>query len=135
MTSIKMPSIRKKSLSSADEVRTPPKARLETVQVHGARVGRMQLEPGWKWSESIQPIARTEFCEAVHRGYVISGRLHVAGNDGLEVELGPGDVYAIEPGHDAWVVGDEPYIALEFEEKTVAEYALPQPAEEAAPVH
>jgi hypothetical protein len=142
MPSIKMPSIRKKSLNAADDVRTPPNTRVETVGIGGVKVGRIQLQPGWKWSEAIKPIAKTEFCEAAHRGYVISGRIHIVGNDGLELDLAPGDVYSLEPGHDAWVVGNEPWVALEFEQRTIEEYARPpeeyaQVPEEAGsvPVH
>ena len=78
---------------------------------------------GWPWSECIKPIVGGESCQAAHLGYVVSGRIHIASDDGSELDLGPGDVYRLEPGHDAWVLGDEPFVALEFESKTADTYA------------
>jgi quercetin dioxygenase-like cupin family protein len=77
-------------------------------------VGRGVLEPGWRWSEHVQPLAGTDSCEASHTGYVLSGRMRVAMADGVEGEAGPGFAFVIPPGHDAWVVGDEPCVFLDF---------------------
>jgi hypothetical protein len=76
--------------------------------------GRLFLQPGWKWSECVKPIAQTPSCQAAHLTYHISGRLHIRMDDGTELEFGPGDVSHIPPGHDAWVVGNEPVIAIDI---------------------
>lgn len=83
-----------------------------TVSGHPVIYGR--FEPGWRWSENIKPIAGTEKCEATHLLYVMSGRMKVVHDDGTEAEIGPGDVASIEPGHDAWIVGDEACMAIDF---------------------
>jgi quercetin dioxygenase-like cupin family protein len=72
------------------------------------------FEPGCRWSENIRPIAGTETCEATHLLYVESGRMKIVHDDGSEAEVGPGDIVAIQPGHDAWVVGDEPCVSVDF---------------------
>ena len=118
-----MAGIEKKSFDSPDETRTPDKTKVEVVNLGGTTAGRSTFQPGWKWSECIKPVAGTESCQARHVGTVASGRLHIVHEDGSEVEIGAGDAYVIEPGHDAWVVGDEPYVAYEFESKTAAEFA------------
>jgi quercetin dioxygenase-like cupin family protein len=104
----------KKSLNSPDETRTFPKGRVETVTVGGVTFGRATLDPGWKWSEHVKPIAKTKSCEAPHTQYQISGRLHIRMDDGTEIDLGPGDVSVIAPGHDAWVVGNEPVVVIDI---------------------
>lgn len=81
----------------------------------GSIVGRAVFEPGWKWSQDVRPIAGTESCQAPHAAYIVSGRLMVAMDDGTQRELGPGDVAFIPAGHDAWVVGDEPCVFVDFE--------------------
>ena len=87
---------------------------MDIVRVGGLTVGRGTFEPGWRWSEHVKPLAGTETCEASHAGYVISGRMIVRMNDGTEAEAGPGAIVVIEPGHDAWVVGDEPCVFVDF---------------------
>lgn len=104
----------KKNVDSPDETRTPPRARIDVVTVGDLVFGRAVFEPGWRWSESVKPVAKTESCMAHHNGYVISGRIVMRMDDGTEVEAGPGDVFVCPPGHDAWVVGDEPCVALDF---------------------
>jgi mannose-6-phosphate isomerase-like protein (cupin superfamily) len=94
---------------------------LEVVRVGDTEVGRMTLQPGWKWSECIKPVVKTESCQAEHLGYAVSGRLHVVHNDGVEVDVGPGDAYVIHAGHDAWVLGQEPFVCVEF--KSAGEFA------------
>lgn len=113
-------------MDSPDEVRSFENGRAEIVNLGGFSVMRMNLQPGWKWSISVKPIVKTESCQSHHIGYVISGRLKVVSVDGKETELQPGSVYEIMPGHDAWVVGDEPFIALELSQDTVTKYAKPR---------
>ena len=103
-----------KSFGKPDEVREFPKGRLELIKVGGAMVGRAILEPGWKWSTSVQPIAKTKSCEAPHFQYHVSGVLKVLMDDGSEFECRAGDVSLLPSGHDAWVVGDAPVIVIDF---------------------
>jgi mannose-6-phosphate isomerase-like protein (cupin superfamily) len=118
-----MAGVASKPFDSPDETRTPDKTRIEVVRIGGATAARMRMDPGWKWSECIKPIAGTDSCQARHVGFVQSGRLHVIHDDGTKVELGPGDAYVIEPGHDAEVLGDEPFVGFEFESRSAEEYA------------
>ena len=90
-------------------------------RVGKTEVGRFTFQPGWRWSECIKPIVETDSCQAEHLGFVVSGKIHVAHEDGTALDLGPGDAYWIAPGHDAWVLGDEPFVGMEF--KSAAEYA------------
>ncbi len=104
-----------KNFASADDVRTFDKGRMEVLTLGDATVGRATFQPHWKWSECVKPIAGTESCEVAHLGYVVSGRMHVVMNDGIEGDAGPGDLFEIAPGHDAWIVGDEPCVILDFQ--------------------
>lgn len=104
-----------------DEVRTPEKTRIEIVRLEGVTLGRMNFEPGWRWSECIKPVARTESCQVLHVGYAVSGRLTVRLIDGTEKSIVAGDSYTIPPGHDAWVEGDEPFVGIEI--MSAEEYA------------
>lgn len=103
-----------KSFKSPDEVRTFEKGKLELLNMGGGSVGLLSLEPGWRWSTHVKPIAKTEFCEAPHFQYQVSGRLRVAMADGNEFETVKGDVVRIPSGHDAWVVGDEPVVLVDW---------------------
>ena len=105
-----------KRFESPDEVRefTEGTGRVELVDLNGHAVGLGTFEPGWRWSESVKPIAKTDSCQAHHVGYILSGRLHVKTEDGGEAELGPGEAYEVQPGHDAWVVGDEPVVVVDW---------------------
>ena len=76
---------------------------------------RAVFEPGWRWSESVRPIVGTNSCQTAHLGYVVSGRMHVVMDDGTEAEAGPGEVFAIAPGHDAWIPGDEACVVIDFQ--------------------
>jgi hypothetical protein len=105
----------RKSFGKPDEVREFPKGRLELIKVGGAIVGRATLEPGWKWSTSVKQIAKTKSCEAPHFQYHASGVLKVRMDDGSEFECRPGDVSLLPSGHDAWVVGDEPVVIIDFQ--------------------
>jgi hypothetical protein len=109
-----MASLEAKKLDAPDETRSFDKGKLDVVNVTGATIGRATFEPGWKWSESVKPIVGTDSCQTLHAGYVVSGRINIVMDDGTEREFGPGDAYRIEPGHDAWVVGNEPYAGLDF---------------------
>jgi len=109
-----MASAEKKDLKSPDEVRTFEKGKVELVKMSGGVVGRLTLEPGWRWSEHVKPIVGTAWCEAPHFQYHASGRLHVVMSDGTEFEAGPGEVTALPSGHDAWVVGNEPVVLVDW---------------------
>ena len=109
---------------SPDETRTPAKTRVDVVRTGGgATAARLALEPGWKWSECVKPVAGTDRCQVHHVGFIQAGTMHVVHEDGTELELGPGSAYEILPGHDAWVVGDEGCVAYEFESRAAEEYA------------
>jgi hypothetical protein len=118
-----MAGITTKSFESPDERRTPDKTEMQVVDLGSVRAARMTLQPGWRWSECIKPVVGTESCETHHVGTVAAGRLHVQHDDGTEVEIGPGDAYVIEPGHDAWVIGSEPFVGYEFDSKAAETYA------------
>jgi uncharacterized cupin superfamily protein len=106
-----------KNFDSPDEVRQfEGKGQAKVVNVAGQVVGRGTFEPGWKWSENVKPIAGTDSCQVSHLGYVLSGRMRVYMDDGSEAEVGPGDVVAIPPGHDAEVVGDVACEMVDFGE-------------------
>ena len=111
------------SFDSPDETRRPDKSRVDVVSMGETKAARLTFEPGWRWSECIKPVAGTDSCQARHVGVVVSGRLHVVHEDGTEGEVGAGEAYVVEPGHDAWVVGDDRFVAYEFESRAVAEYA------------
>jgi hypothetical protein len=118
-----MPGVQALDFDAPSETRTPEKTRIDVVRVGDTTAGRFAFEPGWKWSECVKPVAGTDSCEARHVGVVQSGRLLVSHEDGTELELGAGEAYVIEPGHDAWVVGDERFVAFEFESRAASEYA------------
>jgi mannose-6-phosphate isomerase-like protein (cupin superfamily) len=109
-----MSKMQKKSMNSPDETRTFDKGKIDLTKIGDTRIGRMYLEPGWSWEKCMKPIAKTESCQASHTQYVVSGRVGVKMNDGDEEEYGPGDVLYIPPGHNSWVVGNEPYIGIEI---------------------
>ena len=104
-----------KSFGKPEEVREFPKGRVDLLKVGGATVGRASFEPGWRWSTSVQPIAKTKSCEAPHFQYHVSGVLMVLMDDGTELECKPGDVSLLPSGHDAWVVGNEPAVIVDFQ--------------------
>lgn len=104
-----------KSFNSADEVRTFDKGKLELIKIGGAIVGRGTFQPGWKWSESVKPLVKTKSCEAPHFQYHVSGTLRIKMDDGTETECKAGDVSFLPMGHDAWVVGNEPVVVVDFQ--------------------
>ena len=109
-----MASLEKKSLDQPDETRPIDKGTVEVVELDGATVMRTTFQPGWRWSECVKPVVGTESCQTHHLGYAISGRMHVVMDDGTELEIGPGEAMQIPPGHDAWIVGDEAYVGVDF---------------------
>jgi hypothetical protein len=98
-----------------DEIREFPQGRLELIKVGGATVGRAVFEPGWKWSTSVQPLAKTKSCEAPHFQYHVSGVLRILMDDGTEFDCRAGDVSLLPSGHDAWVIGNEPAVVVDFQ--------------------
>jgi hypothetical protein len=109
-----MAGVESKHLDAPEETRTPEKTEVNVVHLGDVQVGRFTFEPGWKWSECVQPVAGTDSCQLEHLGYVVSGRLRIAHADGTGLDLGPGEAYRIDPGHDAWVLGEEPFVGVEF---------------------
>jgi class 3 adenylate cyclase len=107
--------LQRRRFSEATEVRRFPNGRVEVVEMDDHVVGLMVYEPGWRWSTSVKPIAGTAACQYHHVGYTVSGRLRVQMPDGTELEIGPEEIFEIPPGHDAWVVGDEPWVSVDFE--------------------
>ena len=103
-----------KGFDAPDEVREFPNGRLEIVRIGDGEVGRLVLEPGWRWSEHVKPIAGTDSCEVAHFQYHVSGQLAVRMDDGTELLAGPGDVTSLPAGHDGWVVGDEPVVIVDW---------------------
>jgi len=103
------------NLDEADETRKFEKGKLELVKIGGATVGRGIFEPGWKWSTHVKPIAKTKSCEAPHLQYHVSGTLHIVMDDGTERDVGPGEISHLPAGHDAWVVGKEPVVVVDFQ--------------------
>lgn len=112
-----------KSMESPDERRTPAKSTIDVTHLEGYTLGRFTFQPGWRWSECIKPVVGTTSCQNHHLGYCVSGRLTVRLDDGTEKQFRPGDVYAIPPGHDGWVDGNEPFVGLEI--MSAEEYARP----------
>jgi mannose-6-phosphate isomerase-like protein (cupin superfamily) len=109
-----MSKMQKKNLSQPDEKRSFEKGQVELVSLGGVKFGRATLQPGWKWSTCVKPLAKTQSCQAPHLQYHMSGRLHTVMDDGSTAEFGPGDVSLIPPGHDAWVVGKEPVVVIDI---------------------
>jgi hypothetical protein len=103
-----------KDFGKADEVRTFPNGQLELLHIGGSDIGRLTLQPGWRWSEHVKPLAGTELCEAPHFQYHVTGTLRIRMADGTEFDAVPGQVTALPSGHDAWVVGDEPVEVVDW---------------------
>jgi quercetin dioxygenase-like cupin family protein len=109
-------SMQKKSMDSPDEHQAFDKWKYDLVSVGGSTFERVIFEPGFKWSVHAKPIFGTDSCQLAHLGYGISGRLGVRMDDGSEEEFGPGEIISIPPGHDGWVIGEEPVVYLELAE-------------------
>jgi hypothetical protein len=112
---VQMAGVESRNFESPDETRAPEKTTVELVNLGGGQIGRYTFQPGWRWSECIKPVVKTESCQVEHVGYVVSGGLHVEHEDGSSGEVRAGDVYRVAPGHDAWVVGDDPAVFVEFQ--------------------
>jgi len=123
-TSPHIASLQARSHDAPDEVRTPPKTRVEVVRLGGHTIGRFTFEPGWRWSECVKPVVGTDSCQNAHLGYAVSGQLGVRLTDGTETTIKAGDSYTIPPGHDAWVEGDETFVGIEV--MSAEQYAQPQ---------
>jgi hypothetical protein len=120
-----MASMEAKSFHHPEESRKFEKGRLDLIKVGGGTVGRGRFEPGWKWSTHLKPMVNTQSCMAPHLQYHVSGVLHVVMDDGTERDIGPGEVSSLPPGHDAWVVGNEPVEVIDFQ--GMVDYAKPAP--------
>jgi class 3 adenylate cyclase len=107
--------LQRRRFSEATDVRRFPHGQVEVVEMDDNIVGRMTYEPGWQWSVDVKPIAGSDSCQFHHLGFTVSGRLRVQMADGAELETGPNEVFEFPPGHDAWVVGNEPWVAIDFE--------------------
>jgi mannose-6-phosphate isomerase-like protein (cupin superfamily) len=112
-----------KNMSQPDELRTFDKGKVELTTLGGVTFGRATLLPGWKWSTCVKPIAKTKSCEAAHLQYIVSGRMAVVMDDGSQMEFSTGDMALIPPGHDAWVLGNDPLVAIDI--TGMGEYAKP----------
>jgi len=104
----------KKSFDAPEETRSLHKGKIEAVDLGGVEIRRVTHEPGWRWSECVKPTVETDSCQVGHLIHVLSGRIVVRMDDGSETEFGPGDVGSIPPGHDAWTLGNEPFISMDF---------------------
>jgi quercetin dioxygenase-like cupin family protein len=109
-----MSAAEQRNFGDADETRTFERGRLDLLKIGNSEIGRLTLEPGWRWSDHVKPLAGTEWCEAPHFQYHVAGTLRVRMADGSEFDAGPGDVTALPSGHDAWVVGDEPVVVIDW---------------------
>ena len=109
-----MGNMQKKNLSKPDEKRTFENGQVEIVRLYGVTFGRATFQPGWKWSSCVKPLVKTKSCEEPHLQYHVSGRLHVVMDNGTEDEFVSGDVSFLPPGHDAWVVGNEPVVVIDI---------------------
>jgi len=103
-----------RTFTTPDEVRTFERGRMELVEIGGGHVGRLVLEPGWRWSEHVKPLAGTEWCEAPHFQYHAAGTIRIQMADGEEFDAGPGELTALPAGHDAWVLGDDDVVLIDW---------------------
>ena len=112
-----------KSFESPDERRTADKTQVEVVDLGSVKAARVTLQPGWRWSDCIKPFAGTDSCQVHHQGMLAAGHMHVRHDDGTELEIGPGDAYVIERGHDAWVLGSDVVVGYEFDSTAAETFA------------
>jgi mannose-6-phosphate isomerase-like protein (cupin superfamily) len=109
-----MAGIQKKNFDSPDETRKFENGKLDIANLGDTTIGRGVLHPGWKWSTSVKPIVKTNSCQQHHTMYIVSGKMRVRMDDGNEQEFGPGDTGIVPSGHDTWIVGNEPCVAIDF---------------------
>ena len=126
-TRTSMKAMEVKGFASPDEVRTFPKGKLELIKVGNVMIGKATFEPGWKWSSHVRPLVKTRSCEAPHFQYHISGTLHVVTDSGETRDVKAGEISALGSGHDAWVVGNEPVVVIDFQ--GMRDYAKPMRTE------
>ena len=122
-----MPRLQSKRFTDPDEIRTFPRGRAQVVTLDETTVGRASYGPGWRWSTDLAPITGSASCPLRHLGYAISGTLQVEMLDGQSLRIEPDSVYEIPAGHDAWVVGDEPWVTLEWTSASSVGVALEGP--------
>ena len=109
-----MKTVVEKTFAKSDETRKFEKGKLDLLKIGEGVVGRFTLEPGWRWSTHVKPLAGTDWCETAHFQYIVSGRLHLKMQNGMEFEVGAGEVANVPSGHDAWVVGNEPVVGIDW---------------------
>lgn len=110
-----MARLQRRKFEETDDIRVTGRGQVQVIELGDRTVARQVWQPGWRWSVDVKPIVGTQSCQAHHVAYSVSGRLHVRMTDGIEMEVGPGEVFEIPPGHDAWVVGDEAFVSVDFE--------------------
>jgi hypothetical protein len=115
-TTQKKEGIQKKSLEAPDETHPFGHGKMEVVHLGGVTINRLHYEPGWRWSQDVKPLAKTDRCEVLHVGYIVQGRLKIVARDGSEGEIQAGDGFVIQPGHDAWTLGNETAILLDLKD-------------------
>ena len=113
--------LRTKNVNTPDETRPFERGKVQLVDLGAGAVGLATFEAGWRWSEHVKPIAGTDSCQASHVGYVISGRMRIVMDDGSQTDIGPGDVMVCPAGHDAWTIGDEACVVVDW--AGMADYA------------
>jgi hypothetical protein len=118
-----MDTIRNLDFTSADEQRTADKARVDVIHTNNGSCARMELQPGWTWKDSIQPVVGGDSCQVAHLGYVEQGAIRIVSDDGTEMTFEEGDIYCLMPGHHAEVISREPFVAYEFSHSAAQEYA------------
>jgi mannose-6-phosphate isomerase-like protein (cupin superfamily) len=118
-----MAKLERKGFDKPEETRSVDKGTIEVVKLGDVTAMRVRFAPGWRWSECVKPIANTPSCQVAHLMHVVSGRMGVRMDDGTEVEFGAGDVGTIPPGHDAWIVGNDSFVGIDFQGGSV--YAKP----------
>jgi len=118
-----MAGVEKRDFDAPDERRTPDKTQVDVVHLAGTTAARFTMEPGWTWAACVKPVAGTDSCQHRHLGVVQSGRMRVMHDDGTVLELGPGDAYVIEPGHNAEILGGDVFVGFEFQPQAAEEYA------------
>jgi quercetin dioxygenase-like cupin family protein len=123
MPAVTVKTLESKSFNEPDEKRRPPKTEVDVVTVGDTTLGRFTFEPGWRWSETVKTVVHTESCQNNHLGFCAAGTITVQMEDGTRTTIHPGDAYAIPPGHDAWVEGDETFVGYEI--MSAATYAKP----------
>jgi class 3 adenylate cyclase len=124
-----MPRLQYKSFAAPDEVRSFPNGHAQVISLDESVVGRAVYEPGWRWSTAMPPIAGTATCQLHHLGYSVSGAIRVVTDDGQAIEIPPNSIYEIPPGHDAWVVGQDPWVTVEWTSARIFGLAPNRPGE------